>query len=100
MCRPWELDTFDVSWRIPLGSPFLAKSEEVSERSLSRNDVDLHVDAVEQLLSSFPSVDNNGKVQIIVVVSLPGADRGRRKEDGLALAWVLAPQDMVSSSGR
>ena len=81
-----------------------AKSEEVGERSLSRNDVELHVDAVEQLSSSLPSVDDDGKVQIIVVASFSGADGGRRKEDGLALAWslawVLAPQDTVTSRGR
>ena len=83
---------------------FLTKSEEVGERSLSRNDVKLHVDAVEQLSSSFPSVDDDSKVQIVVVTSFPGADEGCRKEDGLTLAssraWVLAPLDMVTSSGR
>ena len=69
---------------------FLAKSEGVGERSLSRNDVELHVDAVEQLSSSLPSVDDDDKVQIAVVASFPGADGGGRKEDGLTLAWSWA----------
>ena len=57
--------------------------------TLSRNGVKLHVDAVKQLSPSPPSVDDDGKVQIIVVASFPGADGGRRKEDGLALVWSV-----------
>ena len=82
----------------------LTKSEGVGERNLSGNNVELHVDAVEQLSSSLPSIDDDGKVQIIVVASFPGTDRGGRNEDRLALAWslawVLAPLDMVTSHGR
>ena len=80
---------------------FLAKSEGVGKLSLSRNDVELHLDAVE-LSSSLPSVDKDRNVQIVVATSpFPGADRGGRKWDGLAasvawsLAWVLEQLDIV-----
>ena len=83
---------------------FLTKSEGVSEYSLFRNDIELHIDAAEQLSSSLPSVDDDGKGQIIVVASFPSAEGGCRKEGRLtlawSLAWVLALQDMETSRGR